>query len=86
MLGAAGSAIALHVLYGLPWFGSPFADILLAFGVLLVLGGVGLNLAAIRALARGRTTVMPHRASERLVTNGPYAVSRNPIYLGNTLL
>ena len=33
MLGAAGSAIALHVLYGLPWFGSPFADILLAFGV-----------------------------------------------------
>jgi protein-S-isoprenylcysteine O-methyltransferase Ste14 len=37
-------------------------------------------------MRRHRANVWPHRAATALVTGGPFAWSRNPIYLGNTLL
>jgi len=76
----------LHAVYPLPWFGRPFADILLAIGVLAVGAGVLLDVLAFRAMSRARTTIMPHKGSAHLVTGGPFAVTRNPIYVGNTLL
>lgn len=85
-LAAAALAVVLHVFRPLPWFGSPFADILLAVGVLAIAGTVALDISAIRALRRAQTTVMPHKASARLVSDGAFAISRNPIYVGNTLL
>ena len=57
-----------------------------AIGGLVALCGIGLDLWAMKSLHDGRTTVMPHRASSRLVIRGPYRFSRNPIYLGNTIL
>ena len=41
---------------------------------------------SIFALRRNETTLLPHRAVTRLVTNGPFQYSRNPIYLGFSLL
>lgn len=54
----------------------------------LLVAGLGLlvDLSAIVTLARARTNVLPHRAADRLVTHGPFAFSRNPIYVGNTIL
>lgn len=57
-----------------------------AAGAVLVLGGLALDLWAARTLHEARTTIMPHRASSHLVTGGPYRFSRNPIYVGNTLV
>ena len=37
-------------------------------------------------MRRHRANILPHRAATTLVTSGPFALSRNPIYLGNTLL
>ena len=37
-------------------------------------------------MARHRANILPHRAATALITSGPFAVSRNPIYLGNVLL
>jgi protein-S-isoprenylcysteine O-methyltransferase Ste14 len=39
-----------------------------------------------REMHRHRANILPHRAATALVTSGPFALSRNPIYLGNTLL
>lgn len=59
---------------------------LIALGVAVFATGIGLDLWAILTLSRHRTTVMPTRAADRLVTSGPFRFSRNPIYLGNTTL
>lgn len=80
------AAIVLGILFPTPWIGPPLSDILFAFGCLLVVGTVAIDLAAMRALARGKTTAMPHKGSEHLVTNGPYSFTRNPIYLGYAML
>lgn len=57
-----------------------------AVGATVCAGGIGLDLWAIWTMYRHRTTVLPHRAVDRLVTSGPFGFSRNPIYLGNTTL
>jgi len=48
--------------------------------------GIALDLAAMLAFRRHRTTVLPNRGATRLITDGPFRLSRNPIYVGNTLL
>lgn len=55
-------------------------------GVAIAMAGVALDLAAMFAMRQARTNVLPHRAADHLVTSGVFAYSRNPIYLGNTLL
>ena len=41
---------------------------------------------AIRTLRSHHTTLLPHRAVATLVTSGPFHYSRNPVYLGFSLL
>ncbi len=48
--------------------------------------GLGLDLAAMFWMHQQRANILPHRAATALVTTGPFALSRNPIYLGNTVL
>jgi len=85
-LGAVVAALILYLLFPLGWLGSPAADILFAIGLLVMAGGLAMDVMALRRLARERTTVMPHKGSAHLVTDGVYAVTRNPIYVGNTML
>lgn len=85
-LAAIAASIVLHLLYPLPFIGPPLSDILFAGGGLLIIGVVAIDFSAIRTLRRAKTTVMPHRGSEHLVTEGPFSFSRNPIYLANTML
>ena len=54
---------------------------MLAAGFALI--GTGLFGGAIRAMARAKTTVIPHRIPQALVTSGVFRLSRNPIYLGD---
>lgn len=44
-------------------------------------GGLAIN-ASLRALERDGTNVSPYRPSLAVATSGPYARSRNPIYVG----
>jgi len=54
-------------------------------GWVLLFAGLALDIWAMASLHRARTTILPHRPAGRLVTDGPFAFTRNPIYLGNTL-
>ena len=54
-------------------------------GVACVFLGV-VGLPAVLAFHRARTSPNPFRPSSALVTTGPYRFSRNPMYVGLTLL
>lgn len=83
---AIAVAAILNYAYPLPWIGRPLSDFLFAIGCIMLVAVVAIDVAAMRTLSRAKTTVMPHRATAHLVTRGPYAFTRNPIYLGNTML
>ncbi len=55
-------------------------------GVLPFVVGLGFMIATMRSFRRHQTTIKPFEASATLVTGGPFRVSRNPIYLGMTLM
>jgi protein-S-isoprenylcysteine O-methyltransferase Ste14 len=55
-------------------------------GVALMAIGIASDVSAMIVMHRHRANIQPHRAATALVTTGSFALSRNPIYLGNTLL
>lgn len=55
-------------------------------GGAIVAVGLGLDVWAMLTMRRHNANILPHRAATALVTTGPFALSRNPIYLANTLL
>lgn len=63
--------------------GGPVTDLL---GGLLLGGGIVLMLLALAEMRRKRTTIVPHMDADHLVTSGIFKRSRNPIYLGDTLV
>ncbi|WP_115049784.1 methyltransferase family protein [Xanthomonas arboricola] len=62
----------------------PLAWIELAGGVIACLG-LALAVSCFRLFARGRTTIMPGGHPSRLVLDGPYRFTRNPMYLALVL-
>ena len=45
-------------------------------------GGRGDRLVSVVVLAQAHSTIEPHHAPAALIVEGPYKISRNPIYLG----
>jgi protein-S-isoprenylcysteine O-methyltransferase Ste14 len=58
---------------------------LLVAGIALALAAVAMVITAIHTMHRAQTSIRLDRPAAHLVQNGPYSISRNPIYLGNTL-
>ena len=85
-MSAIAAAFYLGITHALPWLPKSISDGLFAVGVLMVVGGLAFDLYAIRTLFAHKTTVMPTKGAVKLVTSGPYSISRNPIYVGNTIL
>lgn len=57
-----------------------------ATGFLLLLYGVWLNGRSANLFNRHATTIKPFQESNALVTDGPYRLSRNPMYLGMVII
>ena len=55
-------------------------------GLMPLVGGISLNIAADRAFQRAGTTVKPFEASTTLITTGVFRISRHPMYLGFVLI
>lgn len=83
---AIAISIILNAIYPLPWLWSPLSDILVAVGWLVLLAVVALLFSAIRTMTRAKTTLNPNAQPDHFVTNGPFAITRNPMYLANALL
>lgn len=57
-----------------------------ALGVPLILGGLFIGISGFRAMKRAGTNVDPREPTTTIVTEGPYRFTRNPLYVGMTLL
>ncbi|KAA9010678.1 isoprenylcysteine carboxylmethyltransferase family protein [Histidinibacterium aquaticum] len=55
-------------------------------GWVLILAGLALLVLALGTMMRRGTSPVPHQEAEELVTSGVFRISRNPIYLGDTLI
>ncbi len=55
-------------------------------GTFLLIAGLSLMLMAVWEMRQHNTTPIPHMNASHLVTSGIFAVSRNPIYLGDVLV
>lgn len=69
--------------------GSPLASTASEWlGVLLAVIGIGIAFTGLREFSKAQTTVDPHRIDEAssLVTTGIYRFTRNPMYVGLTLM
>lgn len=53
-------------------------------GVFLLVAAAWVAMASLGSFLRRKTTVIPHGRPTQLVTNGPYAFSRNPMYVALT--
>jgi len=56
------------------------------FGLLFLIFGGVLNLLADKDLKKYETTVKPFEYSSKLITDGIFSFSRNPMYLGMSLI
>jgi protein-S-isoprenylcysteine O-methyltransferase Ste14 len=75
----ANRLFPLAVAHGHGWFP-------LLVGSALILVAIVLELWAIKTLVERHTAVLPTRCATCLVTCGPFRFTRNPIYLGYTLM
>lgn len=80
LIGFLGIAWALGRIWphGPTWLALP--------GWLSIAAGLVLMLLAALRMWRHRTTVDPHGQPRSLVTDGVFALSRNPIYLGDAMI
>ena len=73
------TALALHWAIPLP---IPGLRIVRPIAALLILAGLGLGAYCVALMTKARTSPDPHRPTTALITHGPYARTRNPIYMG----
>ncbi len=76
----------LHRRFPLAPVSAPVATGLRWLGAALIAAGVAHTLSSAALFARSRTTIVPHRRASVFVTRGAYRWTRNPMYLGLTLI
>jgi protein-S-isoprenylcysteine O-methyltransferase Ste14 len=82
---ASAFALGLGLEAALPSIAPP-STVAAPLGAALLASGGALAGSFIAAFRRARTPVDPRRAATTLVTTGPYRLSRNPGYVGLTLV
>ncbi|MDA8870851.1 isoprenylcysteine carboxylmethyltransferase family protein, partial [Rhizobiaceae bacterium] len=55
-------------------------------GIAVISLAIALDVWAALTFRRHAANIMPHRAASTLIESGPFALSRNPIYLANVML
>lgn len=68
-----------------PLWPVPERPLIAVAGCVLVIGGLALVYAGIMTFRRFRTAVYPNRPAKLVVDSGPFAYTRNPMYVGMTV-
>lgn len=55
-------------------------------GTVMFIAGLATDIGTMLLFTRRKANFLPHKAATRLITDGPFRYSRNPIYTGNTLM
>ena len=55
-------------------------------GLPLIVGGLAIGLLSFREMRRAETNVDPYKPASAIVTEEPYRFTRNPLYVGMTLV
>jgi protein-S-isoprenylcysteine O-methyltransferase Ste14 len=82
-LGVAACAVLLQRFLPLPFIDQTKARII---GVIIMVANMIIGLPAVRKMFSVKTSLNPHHPTTALVLSGPYRFSRNPMYIGLTLL
>ena len=70
-----------------PWpLDDMFMSVSAVAGIVLIVGALLFDFWAIWTFRRHKTTVSPIGRAKNLATDGPFALSRNPIYAANVVL
>lgn len=64
----------------------PLAQVQVWLGWLLVALAIAMDIWVLMIFKNHRTNIRPDRPAETLVITGPFAYSRNPIYVGNVAI
>ena len=86
LVGCVALGLLLHHSLPLGWEPDQVGPLMRWTGGLLIVVALALDVWALRTLQRNNTTIMPNKAASQLAVDGPFAVSRNPIYLGNVMI
>ena len=79
------AALGLGRVWPLPWPGLNDGPAqVIGYGILCA--GLGLMLWSIATFAIAGANVLPHRPATALLTNGPFRIWRNPIYMADVLI
>jgi len=80
------SAILLGATLQLLWPIHPWGRLSRIIGVMLAVAGATSVISAKKGMRRVGTNVHPGEPTTAIVTDGPYRFTRNPIYLGATMV
>lgn len=84
--GAILFGFLLQKIMPMPWLPYTLGQFFFMFGLIAIITGLAIDIKAIQTLWKRKTTVSPIKPATHLITEGAYSLSRNPIYLGNSIL
>jgi protein-S-isoprenylcysteine O-methyltransferase Ste14 len=82
-LGGLVAVVFVHWFWPLALLPAAFAQWL---AVAAILAGLAVNLWGVWTMRQARTAINPYQPTTNIVDSGPFAFSRNPLYVGMDLL